>query len=142
MLESGSYTGALDLDYREFARLYQYVSSLGERYRHRCYLVLVTMGAKSDQTMYIDHIDKAMECMEKAIRQNIRKNDICTRYSSLQHLIILVEAEKSYIPDILQRIFTNYYDAYGRNDFLPRYEYRKMTQASDGISCDTGCFVP
>ena len=90
LLESGSYTGALDLDYREFARLYQYVSSLRERYRHRCYLVLVTMGAKSDQTMYIDHIDKAMECMEKAIRQNIRKNDICTRYSSLQHLIILV----------------------------------------------------
>ncbi len=136
LLESGSYTGALDLDYREFARLYQYVSSLGERYRHRCYLVLVTMDAKSDQTMYIDHIDKAMECMEKAIRQNIRKNDICTRYSSLQHLIILVEAEESYIPDILQRIFMNYYDAYGRNDFLPRYEYRKMTQASDGISCD------
>ena len=136
LLESGSYTGALDLDYREFARLYQYVSSLGERYRHRCYLVLVTMNAKSDQTMYIDHIDKAMECMEKAIRQNIRKNDICTRYSSLQHLIILVEAEESYIPDILQRIFTNYYDAYDRNDFLPRYEYRKMTQASDGISCD------
>lgn len=91
------------------------------------------MDAKSDQTMYIDHIDKAMECMEKAIRQNIRKNDICTRYSSLQHLIILVEAEESYIPDILQRIFMNYYDAYGRNDFLPRYEYRKMTQASDGI---------
>ena len=30
LLESGSYTGALDLDYREFARLYQYVSSLGE----------------------------------------------------------------------------------------------------------------
>lgn len=133
LLESGSYTGALDLDYREFARLYQYVSSLGERYWHRCYLVLVTMDAKSDQTMYIDHIDKAMECMEKAIRQNIRKNDICTRYSSLQHLIILVEAEESYIPDILQRIFMNYYDAYGRNDFLPRYEYRKMTQASDGI---------
>ncbi len=74
MLESGSYTGALNLDYREFARLYQYVSSLGERYRHRCYLVLVIMGAKLDQTMYIDHIDKAMECMEKAIRQNIRKN--------------------------------------------------------------------
>lgn len=133
LLESGSYTGALDLDYREFARLYQYVSSLGERYWHRCYLVLVTMDAKSDQTMYIDHIDKAMECMEKAIRQNIRKNDICTRYSSLQHLIILVEAEESYIPDILQRIFMNYYDAYGRNDFLPQYEYRKMTQASDGI---------
>ena len=142
LLESGSYTGALDLDYREFARLYQYVSSLGERYRHRCYLVLVTMVAKSDRTMYIDHIDKAMECMEKAIRQNIRKNDICTRYSSLQHLIILVQADESYIPDILQRIFTNYYDAYDRNDFLPRYEYRKMTQASDGISCDNGCFVP
>lgn len=67
MLESGSYTGALDLDYREFARLYQYVSSLGERYRHRCYLVLATMGAKLDQP------DEVNRLIEKFISEINRK---------------------------------------------------------------------
>ena len=29
--ESGNYTGALDLDYREFAKIYEYMNHLGER---------------------------------------------------------------------------------------------------------------
>lgn len=124
--ESGTYTGALDLDYREFAKIYEYMNSLGERYKHSCYLVLVTMDTKPDQTMYIENIEKALECMEKAIRENIRKVDICTRYSSLQHLIILMEADEEHIPEVLKRIFEKYYNTYGKNDFLPKYEYKKM----------------
>ena len=124
--ESGTYTGALDLDYREFAKLYEYMNSLGERYRHKCYLVLVTMDTKPDQMMYIENIEKALECMERSIRENIRKIDICTRYSSLQHLIILMEADEKHIPEVLQRIFAKYYDSYDKNDFIPRYEYMKM----------------
>lgn len=126
--ESGTYSGALDLDYREFAKLYEYMNSLGRRYRHNCYLVLVTMDTKPDQTMYIENIEKALECMEKSIRENIRKIDICTRYSSLQHLIILMEADEKHIPEVLQRIFAKYYDNYNKNDFIPRYEYMKMLE--------------
>lgn len=124
--ESGTYSGALDLDYREFAKIYEYMNSLGARYRHNCYLVLITMDAKPEQTMYIEHIEKALECMERSIRENIRKIDICTRYSSLQYLIILMEVDEKYIPKVLQRIFAKYYDSYHKNDFVPRYEYMKM----------------
>ena len=87
--ESGNYTGALDLDYREFAKIYEYMNSLEVRYHHHSYLVMVTMSTQPNSVMYIEHIEQALECMEQAIRQKIRKVDVCTRYSSLQYLIIL-----------------------------------------------------
>lgn len=124
--ESGNYDGALNLDYREFAKIYEYMNSLSSRYKRSCCLVLVTMDTKSDQTMYIEHIEKAVQCMEKSIRENIRRVDICTRYSSLQHLIILLETDEAHIPGVLDRIFMNYQQAYGKNDFMPRYEYMKI----------------
>ena len=52
--ESGNYTGALDLDYREFAKIYEYMNHLGERYKYRCYLVMVTMDTTPDYVMYIE----------------------------------------------------------------------------------------
>lgn len=104
--ESGSYSGALDLDYRDFAKIYEYMNSLGERYKHNCYLVMVTMDTLPEHVMYIESIEQALECMEKAIRQKIRKVDVCTRYSSMQYLIILFEPEESQIE---KNYGTNFY---------------------------------
>lgn len=124
--ESGSYSGALDLAYRDFAKIYEYMNSLGERCRHTCYLVMVTVESLQDQMVYSADMEQALECMETAIRQKIRKVDICTRYSSLQYLIILFEPEESQIPMVMERIFTQYYKSYNQNDFKPRYEYLSM----------------
>ena len=121
--ESGNYTGALDLDYREFAKIYEYMNHLGERYKYHCYLVMVTMDTTPDYVMYIENIERALESMEQAIRQTIRKGDICTRYSSMQYLIILFEADETKIPKVMDRIFTQYYKQYDKSNFIPKYEY-------------------
>ena len=126
--ESGKYSGALDLDYREFAKIYEYLNGLGQRYRHRCYLVMVTMNTKSEQVTYIDNIEEALECMEKSIRENIRKVDVCTRYSSMQYLMILLEADEKHIPEVMERIFEKYYQLYRNHDFIPNYEYLPMNE--------------
>ena len=128
--KSGSYTGALDLNYRDFAKLYEYMNSLGERYKHNCYLVMVTMESMPEQVMYIESMEEALGCMEKAIRERIRKVDICTRYSSIQYLIILFEPMESQIPNVMDRIFTQYYRLYNKADFKPKYEYIKILEES------------
>lgn len=127
--DSGNYTGALDLDYREFAKIYEYINSLGARYHHHCYLVMITMSTQPNSVMYIEHIEQALECMEQAIRQKIRKVDICTRYSSLQYLIILSEPDKEQIPKVMNRIFIQYYKLYNQHDFTPKYEYIPMSES-------------
>ena len=118
--------GALDLDNREFSKIYEYVTNLGERYNHSCHLVMITMDSVSDKTMFIEDIEQALHCMEMAIRGNIRNVDVCTRYSSMQYLVILLEAGTDKIPFIMERIFTRYYKLYSENDFIPRYEFRQM----------------
>ena len=129
--QSGSYTGALDLDYRAFAKVYEYVNSLGERYRHKCYLVMVTMETFPDRMIYIEHIEEALGCMENAIREKIRKVDVCTRFSSMQYLIILFEAQEDRIANVMDRTFAQYNELYGKDDFIPRYEYIPMVEIED-----------
>lgn len=124
--ESGSYSGALDLDYRDFAKIYEYMNSLGARCSHTCYLVMVTVDGLQEQMMYNEEMEEALECMEASIRQKIRKVDICTRYSSMQYLIILFEPQESQIPYVMERIFEQYYKMYNENDYKPRYEYMSM----------------
>ena len=121
--ESGNYSGALDLDYREFAKIYEYMNHLGARYKYHCYLVMVTMETTPDYVMYIENIEHALDCMEQAIRQKIRKVDVCTRYSSMQYLIILFEANETKIPQVMDRIFIEYYKLYSKHHFEPTYEY-------------------
>ena len=129
--ESGNYSGALDLDYREFAKIYEYMNNLGDRYKYRCYLVMVTMDTAQDYVMYIENIERALECMEQSIRQKIRKVDICTRYSSMQYLIILFEPDESQIPKVMDRIFMQYYKNYDKRNFIPKYEYIPMMKTKE-----------
>lgn len=130
---SGDYSGALDLDYRQFAKLYEYINRLGSRHQYPCYLVMVTMKTAPEQMTHVENIEEAMKCMDHSIRQSIRSVDICTRYSSMQYLIILFKPDENYIPKIMNRIFAEYYKLYKKHNFIPGYEYLRMmdTPAAD-----------
>ncbi len=123
---SGDYSGALDLDYRQFAKSYEYINRLGSRHQYPCYLVMVTMETAPEQMTYIENIEEALECMKHSIHQSIRSVDICTRYSSMQYLIILFKPDENYIPKIMNRIFAEYYKLYKKHNFIPGYEYLRM----------------
>lgn len=47
----------------------------------------------------------ALACLEQAIHEKIRKIDICSRYSSMQYLLILYEPDETQIPKVMDRIF-------------------------------------
>lgn len=125
---SSDYYGALELDYREFAKIYEYMNSMEKRYKCHCYLVMVTLETEADSASNIEDIEFALECMEQAIRQKIRKVDVCTRYSSMQYLIILFEADEKRIPNIMERIFGQYREQCGKKNLLPNYDYMSMTE--------------
>lgn len=84
---------------------------------------MVTMETNPEHIMYIENIEDALDCMEQAIRQKIRKVDICTHYSSMQYLIILFETDETKISQIMDRIFIEYYKLYSKHYLEPTYEY-------------------
>ena len=125
--DTGTYLGALDLNYRDFARQYEYMRQLSARSDCRCYLVMVTMDIAVDTLPHIEAIEHSLACMEQAIRHTIRRVDMCTRYSAMQYLIILFEPAEAQIPKVMERVFTQYYQLYDEKSLVPRYEYLAMT---------------
>ena len=102
-----SYAGALELNYRDFSRQYEYMQQLIIRSGSRCYLVMITLEATSDTPAHIEEIEQTLSHMEQAIQNTIRRVDICTRYSSMQYLIILFQPVEAQIPNIMERILCN-----------------------------------
>ena len=121
--DSGKYSGVFNLDYRGFARVFEYMNHLSARYKYEYHLVMET---QPDSAPHIESIEEALECMEHVICKKIRSVDVCTRYSSMQYLIILFETEESKIKDIMERIFTQYRKEYKGTSLLPKYEYISM----------------
>lgn len=125
---AGSYSGALNIEYREFAKIYEYIEKVCMRYEHDCHLVLVTLDVKRGENVYIEQIEQAMDSMGIAIRENIRNVDVCTRYSSVQYLVIFLEAGESNIDTIMQRVFSRFYKISGVNGCIPEYQGCSMKE--------------
>lgn len=129
--ESGRYNGALNLDYREFAKIYEYMNHLNERYKHHCFLIMVTIDTAPGSVTHTENREQALACMEQALHEKIRRVDICTRYSSMQYLLILYEPDETQISKVMDRIFQYYDTLYDKKDFIPSYEYRPIQHSND-----------
>ena len=129
--ESGRYNGALNLDYREFAKIYEYMNHLNKRYKHHCFLIMVTIDTAPGSVTHTENREQALACMEQAIHEKIRRVDICTRYSSMQYLLILYEPDETQISKVMDRIFQYYDTLYDKKDFIPSYEYRPIQHSND-----------
>ena len=118
---SGDYNGALNVEYREFAKMFEYVINLQNRYHHEVHLVMITLEKQVGDRLYIDELEETMAYMEMAIKETIRTSDICTRYSSVQYLVILLEAGDINVKMIVERIFSNFFKRCGNKKMMPVY---------------------
>ena len=122
----GAYTGSLSVEYREFAKIYDFVRHLTERYKHKMQLMMITLQPEVPGSLYIDEKEQAMFCMEKTIQASLRSVDVCTRFSSEQFLVILMDAEKEDIDIIKNRIFENFSKIYKGKSLLLDYDVAEL----------------
>ncbi|MBE5890380.1 MAG: diguanylate cyclase [Lachnospiraceae bacterium] len=105
---SGSYHGAMNVEFREFAKLYEYFINLKRRYNHEFHLVLLNVEEHPD--IVFEEMENIMALLEREIRLTVRSVDVCTRYSSNQYLIILMDpGDIDQIRTIISRILKNFY---------------------------------
>lgn len=119
---AGNYNGAMQVDYREFTQIFEYIKNMRSRYNHDIQLVMVTLDAVELGTANIDKIGNAITAMDGAIANAIRTVDIYTRYTSMQFLIILVGSTKEETPKVMERIFSNYYKTFDDMKVVPSYQ--------------------
>ena len=118
---SGSYEGAMDVEYRQFAKLYEFVLNLEKRFDQQSRLLIVTLENAAGEAAPLEELEQSMSCMEQAIRQTIRNVDVLTRYSRQQFLIILLGTDDEGVQIAVNRIFRDYYKMNGGSAFVPTY---------------------
>ncbi|MBO4845396.1 MAG: diguanylate cyclase [Lachnospiraceae bacterium] len=123
---SGSYEGAMDVEYRQFAKLFEYIANLEKRYAHPFKLVMITLEASDEESPRMDELEDAMFCMEQSIRQTVRNVDIVTRYSRQQFLVILLVPDIEGVNLVVERIFRGYYKMNRSGAFTPTYSIADM----------------
>ena len=124
----GGYSGALSVEYREFAKIYDFVKHLGERYSYDLYLVMITLEAANLEEFYIDERERAMLCMEKTIKASLRAVDVSTRFSSEQFIVILMNAQEQDIEMITNRIRENFYKVYEEKSISVHFDAADLSK--------------
>ena len=119
--QAGRYEGALDVEYSQFAKLYEFVANLEKRFEHPFKLILITLERKSGDDSLSISLENAMFYMDRAIRISIRDVDIVTQYNSQQFLVIMLGTDLSGVTLAVDRIFKSYFRMSGSNVFSPSY---------------------
>ena len=132
---SGNYQGALDVEYPLFTKLYKYIKNLEKRYGYEFNLALVTLEPRT--AVRVDEQEKAMACMEQAIRSTIRSTDICSRYSGLQFLVVFANIGENNIRPVMSRIIENYLKHYHGEMMEASYEVADMKLAEEEAAAES-----
>lgn len=118
---AGRYEGALDVEYSQFAKLYEFAANLEKRFDHPFKLILITLQRKNEDDSFSITLDNAMFYMDRAIRISIRDVDIVTQYNRRQFLVIMLGTDLSGVSIAVDRIFKSYFRMSGSNVFSPSY---------------------
>jgi len=121
-----SRSGSMNVGYREFTKIYDYVRCLTNRFRYNMELVLITVQPAVAEGLYIDEKEQAMLSMEKTIQASLCAGDVCTRFSSEQFLLILMDAEREDIEGIVKRIFENFRALYDGKELILEYDVAEL----------------
>jgi len=127
--EQGAYNGSLSVEYREFAKIYDYIQHLGERYDYNIQLVMITLDTMNGENLYVDEREHAMTCMEKTIQASLRSVDVSTRFSSEQFVVILMNAQNEYIEVITKRIEENFHKVYNKKQIDIIFDVASLAEA-------------
>ena len=143
--QAGRYEGALDVEYSQFTKLYEFVAHLEKRFEHPFKLILITLERKDGRDSSSISLENAMFYMDRAIRISIRDVDIVTQYNSRQFLVIMLGTDLSGVNIAVDRIFKSYYRMSGSNAFSPSYSIVetddhgiKLPEEADQVECEGG----
>ncbi len=126
--DMGSYIGSLSVGYPDFARMYDFIKHLGDRFGYNIQLLVISMEIKNRKSAYMDEKEYIMTFLEKAIQASLRAVDVSTRFSNEQFLVALLNARESDVGDIIERIFDKFYSIYDVENIGLNYDFVETTE--------------
>lgn len=98
--------GAYQLDLKGFQNVYTFVRHYAERHENDVQVILFTVQAESD--VLRSEINEALNMLDEAVYMSLRRNDVSTRYSDTQIVVLLMDANSDNGEAVARRIIECY----------------------------------
>ena len=119
--------GAYRVEYQQFIRISEFVESFTRRNHQNLQLVLLTIDFERSIPMELDERDDLMKDLELSVAKALRSVDVCTRFSSAQLLLLLVDTTQTYVAPTVQRILSQFFALHNPTEIKVTYETADLT---------------
>lgn len=102
------FAGSYQVDYKEFQRIYNFIERCVERTHQKAQLMLVSLRNNHPDGASQKLLEPEIQNLEEAIVHSLRRNDVCTRYSNRQILVVLIDITEDNTNIVRDRICENY----------------------------------
>ncbi|MBR6617156.1 MAG: hypothetical protein IKL00_04685 [Oscillospiraceae bacterium] len=126
MYRETSYKGIIEVEYYNFARIYQFVDKLIERSGKPMQTLLLSLVPHDERACTPKDLSYANEILSKAIQMTLRKNDVMTNYSDSQMLVLLVDADDAGGHFATNRIISTFFGLYEDELYQLDYDIRPV----------------
>ena len=119
--------GAYRVEYQQFIKITEFVESFTRRNHQGLQIVLLTIDFDHSIPMDQDERDDLMKDLELSVSKALRSVDVCTRFSNVQLLLLLVDTQHSYVAPTVQRVLSHFYDLHKATEIKITYETQDIT---------------
>jgi len=118
MARSDSGQGVYQMDYDNFHYIFNFIRRFVKRNDYDVHTLLFTANSKAVGAIENEALETAITALEEAVYTSLRKVDICTRYSTKQIIVMVIDSNEENSEMVANRILNNYRKAYsGEVDF-------------------------
>ncbi len=119
--------GAYRVEYQQFLKISEFVEKFTKRNNQGVQLVLLTIDFERSIPMEFDERDDLMKDLELSVAKALRSVDVCTRFSSTQLLLLLVDTTQEYVAPTVQRMLAQFFKLHKPSDIKITYETEDIT---------------
>ena len=117
-----SYSAAYQANYPEFLQTIEKIKRILRQRKQPLHLIMLTATAAAEETVTQEQKTEVMKLLQEAIAPCLDGDDITTRFSSSQQLVILADADEGRVENISNRITGNFYKMNQYKNFSIHYE--------------------
>lgn len=132
MIEGRTDTGQsiLKVEYEELQKLYKHISKGVEQNQQQVQTILFTLCSDDSEGQEVQ-IAEAMKTLELAVASSLRMVDVGTQYSSMQYMVVLMDADLKGGKKVADRVIKQFYSIFGSHGVTVVYDIQTMLPHSN-----------
>jgi len=128
--------GPYNVEYNSFTNIYQFLRRYASRTGAKVQFLLFTLKDLSLTEPDEKNLREAMALLGKAIKVSLRKNDVSSRYTDNQYLVILMDLAEENRIMVLERILSAWAKVNKNKNMLLKYNIEELLDDEDETSLE------